>query len=273
MTSPESPRDQFIDIRGLRLHYLNWDGAGRQPMLLLHGLQDCARCWDAYAATMRDRYHVMALDHRGHGDSQWACPDGYRLSEYVGELAEFIEALDLRDLILIGHSAGGKNAFIYAADHPERLSRLAIVDMDPDQYNPGSAQMFARYLTESDEYESLEVVMERLRLRGPTASEEVLRHHALHMTRPLTNGGFTWKRDRALVTNYERPDAWKYLSRIAVPTLLVRGAESDLLTAPVAERMQEAIPRCTLVELKGSGHWCYDEQPDAFEEAINAFLG
>jgi pimeloyl-ACP methyl ester carboxylesterase len=256
----------------LRLHYLDWGGAGRQPMLLLHGLQDCARCWDFFAAAMRHRYHVLALDHRGHGDSPWPSPPAYRLEEYVGELAEVIEALDLRDLLLIGHSAGGKNAFVYAADRPQRLSRLVIVDMDPDAHNPGSAQMLARYRGESDQYPSLEAVVERLRSREPHAPEEALRHHARHLTKPLPQGGLAWKRDRKVVALYHRPDAWEHLPRISVPTLLVRGAESTLLTAPVAERMRRAIPRCTLVELAGGGHWCYDEQPDAFQRAVAAFL-
>jgi pimeloyl-ACP methyl ester carboxylesterase len=221
---------------------------------------------------MRHRYHVLALDHRGHGDSPRPSPPAYRLEDYVGELGEVIKVLDLRELVLIGHSAGGKNAFVYAADHPQRLSRLVIVDMDPDQHNPGSVQMLARYRGESDEYPDLAAVAERLRSREPNASEEVLRHHALHMTRRLPDGRLAWKRDRNVVTLYHRPDAWAYLPRITVPTLLVRGAESTLLTAPVAERMRRAIPRCTLVELPGGGHWCYDEQPEAFQRAVAAFL-
>ncbi len=262
-----------IVVRGLRLHYLDWGNEDKPPMLLVHGLQDCARSWDFVAVAMASRYHVLALDHRGHGDSAWTSDGTYKLADYVGELAEFIEALDLRDLVLVGHSAGAKNSFIHASTRSERLSRLVIVDMDPDAYNPGSATMFDRYRTESDEWEDLDAVVERLRIREPGASEETLRHHAEVMTREAPSGRRIWKRDRNLVTTYERPEAWKYLDDITCPTLLIRGTQSSLLTHEVAVRMQQRIPHCQLVELDGAGHWCYDEAPGEFENAMKRFLG
>ena len=273
MEPTQGPQSLYVEARGLRLHYLDWGGPHLQPMLLLHGLQDCARLWDRFAATMRHRYHVMALDHRGHGDSPWARPDAYHLADYVAELTEVIDRLDLQDLVLMGHSAGAKNGWIYAADHPDRLTNLIIVDMDPDQHNPGSVRMLSRYRSEPDEYPDLPAVIERLRSRQPNASKEVLRHNAVHMTRPLPGGALAWKRDRSVVTNYDRPDAWECLPRIAVPTLLVRGADSTLLTRPVARRMQRNIPNCALVELTGGGHWVHLERPEAFERAVDAFLG
>ena len=242
-------------------------------MLLLHGLQDCAACWDSFAPRMTSWYRVLALDHRGHGLSPWP-PDGsYGLDDYVGELAEVIEALELRDLVLIGHSAGAKNAFIYASAHSDRVAALVIVDMDPDAHNPGSATMFQRYRTESDDWEDLDAVMERLRIREPNAPEETLRHHAVVLTRKAPGGTRVWKRDRALVMGYERPDAWEALNRIGCPTLLMRGADSPLLTHDVAVRMRERIPTCQLVELPNAGHWCYDENPQEFEKAVLGFLG
>ena len=148
MSTSEEPRSSFVEAGGLRLHYLDWGSPELPAMLLLHGLQDCARLWTSFAETMRHRYHVVALDHRGHGDSPWASPESYRLAYYVRELAQVIQALDLQDIVLMGHSAGGKNAFIYAADNPQRLSRLVIVDMDPNRHNPGSVAMLDRYRTE-----------------------------------------------------------------------------------------------------------------------------
>ena len=268
-----APGSKTVLARGLNLHYLEWAGEGLQPMLLLHGLQDCAACWDSFAPRMTSWYRVLALDHRGHGDSPWAPNGSYRLDDYVGELTEVIEALELRDLVLIGHSAGAKNAFIYASAHSQRLAALVIVDMDPDADNSASASMFQRYRTESDEWKGLDAVVERLRSREPNAPEETLRHHAAMLTREAPGGTRVWKRDRALVLGYERPDAWEALDRIGCPTLLVRGADSTLLTHNVAVRMRERIPTCQLVELSNAGHWCYDENPAEFEKAVLGFLG
>ncbi|MGE0685835.1 MAG: alpha/beta fold hydrolase [Dehalococcoidia bacterium] len=270
MTNEVEPQSIWIESHGLRLHAVDWGNPELPALLLLHGLQDCARNWDGFAAAVRDRYHVIALDHRGHGDSPWA--DTYHLEDYVAELAGVIEALDLRDLTLMGHSAGGKNSFIYASRHPERLRRLLIVEMDPDAVNPGSATMFVRYKSESDDYPDLAAVVERIRSRQPRSSEAILEHDAVHLTKPNASGGLTWKRDRNLVLKYERPDAWEYLPKIAVPTLIVRGADSPLLTGPVAARMHEQIPGSLLVEIPDAGHWVHLEQPDRFREAVSRFL-
>ena len=272
MSQQDTPQDKWVLARGLNLHYLDWGGEGQQPMLLLHGLQDCAACWYLFAPRMTPRYHVLALDHRGHGESPRAADGSYKLADYVGELTEVIDALDLSNLVLIGHSAGGKNSFIYASQHSERLDRLVIVDMDPDAANPSSAAMFQRYRTESDTWADLDAVVERLRIREPNASEETLRHHAVALTKQAADGSREWKRDRALVLGYERPDAWDALDKITCPTLLVRGSDSTLLTRDVATRMQKRIPDCRLEEVPNGGHWCYDENPEAFERGLLNFL-
>ncbi len=270
MTLEQQPESKWIEANGVRLHYLDWGGAGRQPLLLLHGLQDCARLWDFFARQVSDRFQVIALDHRGHGDSGWA--RSYGLEDYLNELNAVVEGLDLRDLLLMGHSAGGKNAFIFAARHPERLAKLIINDMDPDAHNPASAAMFERYKTESDVYADLDAVIERLRTRQPGTSDEILLHSAIQMTKRAPNGGLVWKRDRDLVIKYERPDAWAYLPGISVPTLVIRGSESSLLNAEVAQKMQENIPNSCLAIVGGGGHWSYLEQPAAFLQTVSEFI-
>lgn len=275
MTTGGGPIDGAVTVRGARLHYVDWGPApgtgGGRPVVLLHGLQDTARNWDPIAAALRARYHVYALDSRGHGDSDWT-PGRYQFTNYVHEAGDFLDALDLHDAFLVGHSAGGKYSFCLAADRPERVAGLVIVDMDPDAVNPGSATMFDRYRGESDEYRDLDAVAERLRLRSPHASAVALAHLAQVMTRPLPHDGLTWKRDRRVVLEYQRPDAWEYLPRIHVHTLLVRGAESTLLRRDVAERMARTIPACALVEIPQAGHWCYDDAPGGFLHTVGTFL-
>ena len=272
MALSNGPESKHVEAHGLNLHYLDWDGDSLPPMLLLHGLQDCAGLWDDFAAAMRSRYHVIALDHRGHGDSPWTAPERYKLADYVAEVKGVIEALDLRDIVLMGHSAGSKNAWIYIAENPGRVSRLVITDMDPDSYNPGSREMIGRYKGESDEYDTLEAVVERLRDRARLASDDLLRRHAAHLTRPLPSGKLTWKRDRNVVTHYDRPDAWHYLPQVNAPTLIVRGSISTLLTRPVAKRMNEQIPDGRLVELEGGHHWVHHEFPAQYQRVVREFL-
>jgi pimeloyl-ACP methyl ester carboxylesterase len=273
MTVKEAiPKDMDIEVDGLRLHYVDWGNPHAQLMVLLHGLQDCARSWDFFALTMRKAFHVLALDHRGHGDSDWAAPGRYHLSDSVADVAGLLGHLGHQRVVLIGHSAGGRNAFMYAISHPESVEALVVVDIDSDAVNPESRRMFESYASEPDEFESVGAVVERLRVRQPSSTPEMLEHQALHMTRELAGGGRVWKRDRKLLAAYERPDLWAEWTQIKCPTLIVRGRQSNLLTHEVAVRMREAIPRARLAELEGGGHWFYQEFPGAFEATVRWFL-
>ena len=272
MSETAQPESGHVDTDGPRLHYVDWGNAAAPPMVLLHGLQDCARSWDFFAAAMRSDYHVIALDHRGHGDSGRASPQRYRLRDYVADVEALVEVLGLRAMTLVGHSAGGRNAFVYAVNHPEAVKSLVIVDIDPDAVNSESRGMFVRYNSESDEWDSLDAVVERLRGRQPNSTEEMLAHQAAHMTGELPGGRRVWKRDRELLTAYERPDLWAEWSQVRCPTLIVRGRQSDLLNHEVAVRMREAVQGSRLAELEGGGHWFHQERPSDFETTVRWFL-
>jgi len=268
-----TPQEKYVTVKGLRLHYVDWGNETRQTMLLVHGLQDCAHNWDIFAASISRDYYVLAIDHRGHGDSQWFSEAAYRLKDYVDDIIGFIDELKLRNVVYIGHSAGGRNAMVYIASHPDKIERLVIADIDPLGFNPESSRMRAGFESESDEWDSIEAVVERLRLRAPRAPREVLLHHALYMTKGLPGERRTWKRDRAILPAYERPELWTYYRKINCPTLIVRGEDSAILTPEVAQEMVKSLPGAKLVELKEAGHWCYDENLTDFEAAVREFLG
>ena len=262
--------DYFSVVNGVRLHYVDWGGSGR-PILLLHGLQDTARNWEHIAQALTKNHHVYALDARGHGESEWV-PGHYQFDQFVTDIAGILKAVDLQNVVLVGHSAGGKYAFTHTANDDSRVSGLVIIDMDPDPVNPGSGNMFIRYREEGDEWPDIQSVVERLRSREPNTDENVLHYLAEVMTNPLPDGRRVWKRDRQIVLEYERPDAWATLAKIKVNTLIIRGANSPLLRSDVAERMKDIIPSCTLVEIPNGGHWCLNENPDAVINQLENFI-
>jgi pimeloyl-ACP methyl ester carboxylesterase len=104
-----------LDVGGLSLHYLDWDGGG-PPLVMLHGYTSHARDWDHTAAALSDKYRVLALDQRGHGDSEWASRYGVGLM--ADDLLAFLDALWLGQVTLMGLSMGGIAAFLVAASHP-----------------------------------------------------------------------------------------------------------------------------------------------------------
>jgi pimeloyl-ACP methyl ester carboxylesterase len=122
------PEDKYLDIHGLRLHYIDWGGHGKQPMLLLHGFMGHSHVWDEFALEFRNHYHVISLDQRGHGESEWSQELAYSIDDHFSDISRFMEILGLDRIILIGHSMGGRNALLYAACCPEKIDRLVLVD-------------------------------------------------------------------------------------------------------------------------------------------------
>src|SRR5215510_5715348 len=123
------PHRRFITVRGVNLHYLEWGTATNPALLLLHGGSAHAHWWDHIAAEFVREHRVLALDLRGHGDSDWVTPPAYEISDYVADLQEFITRLDLAPLVLVGHSLGGFIALTYATAHSAMLRALVVVDI------------------------------------------------------------------------------------------------------------------------------------------------
>ncbi len=126
--SSDSPRNGFVDTGAVRLHYVDWGEPGQPPVLLLHGGSAHARWWDFVAPHLAGRYRCVALDLRGHGDSGWPATLDYRLAAHAGDVAAVTEALDLRDVAVVGHSFGGFVAMAFAGGAGPCLSALVIVD-------------------------------------------------------------------------------------------------------------------------------------------------
>ena len=124
--------ERTVRVNGITLHYLDWGPADAPPVLLLHGITGYARVWDHLAARLVPERRVIALDQRGHGDSDPAPDDDYRVGAMADDVAAFAESLQLSRFALVGHSMGGRIAIKYAGDHAARLGRLAIVDIGPD---------------------------------------------------------------------------------------------------------------------------------------------
>ncbi len=118
--------DKFVDLRGLAFHYRDWGASGR-PLVLLHGLASSSHIWNLSAPVLAERFTVLALDQRGHGES--ARPDdGYDFDSVSGDLDAFITALDLEAPVLVGHSWGGSVVVHYAASHPDKVAGIVLVD-------------------------------------------------------------------------------------------------------------------------------------------------
>jgi pimeloyl-ACP methyl ester carboxylesterase len=270
--------DRTVVLRGSRFHYTEAGAADASPVVLLHGVTGHARTWDAESAALAPRHRVLALDQRGHGDSDPPPDTDYTIPALVGDLAAFVDTLGLSRVALVALSMGGRVAIQYAASHPARVRRLVVVDIGPDIAPDGRARVGGLMAAAPEHFETLDDVFAYQRAGNARYTDALLRARVQHGMRPLPGGGFTWKYDRGLRElvrsgRWSDPtDLWPAWRALACPTLLVRGAESDILTADTAGKMVEAQPNARLVEIPDAGHTVPGDQPAAFIKILHAFL-
>jgi esterase len=265
-------------LHGQRVHYVEWGQASAPAVIMLHGITGHARTWDEECRLLAGRYRAIALDQRGHGDTDPA-PDGdYSDDALLGDLVAFADALGLRRLSLVALSLGGRVAINFAGHHPDRVERMIIIDIGPEIAPVGRARVGTLMATAPERFATRDEVFAHMRANAPLYSDALLRQRAEHAVRPLPDGGFTWKYDRALRDAIRQGrlrvpgDLWPQWRAITCPTLLVRGELSDLLTDEMAKRMMDEQPAARLVVVPGAGHTVPGDQPAAFQSLLREFL-
>ncbi|MBI4312953.1 MAG: alpha/beta fold hydrolase, partial [Chloroflexi bacterium] len=241
--------DRYVSSSGLRLHCLDWGGGGATPLLLLHGLRGHAHTWDAVARRFADAYRVLALDLRGHGDSDWSRPGDYSAAARVADLGQWVEQLRLPPFLLMGHCLGGAVATVYAARHPDRVQALLLEDVSAR----AAGRDCSAFADAPLEFTSWAEAKAFWRDQRPLISDEALELWARHNLRELSSGCVGWKYDaRALAA--PQPDLWPHLRGLRCPTLLLRSAESECLSRETAEAMARANPCIRIAEVPDAGH-------------------
>lgn len=275
------PREGRFISQGLPLRYLEWGPADGPVLILLHGLRSYGHTWEPVALPLAGRWRVIALDQRGRGESAWDPDHNYYADAYVRDLEALVRQLDLRCFVLGGHSMGGANAFVYATRHPAQLLGLVIEDMGPGaSAASGGAERIKRELLATPErFDSWDAAEAFWRGQRPGISEAALRSRLTHSLRQEADGRIRWKHDargiaaaRLGATPEQLVDLWPHVDAIGVPTLVLRGANSDFLSAATARQMAERNPLLTCVDIPGAGHYVHDDNLPAFNAALAPFL-
>ena len=289
-TMPGPASHSYFSHR-LRLHYVDWGNEGAPPLVLVHGGRDHCRNWDWVAARLRDRYHVIAPDLRGHGDSEWAVGSSYALSEYVYDLAQLIHQTGVAPVPIIGHSLGGMIALRYAGVYPDNVSRLVAIEglggtremhakaaAKPPNERLGKWIDLTRGLSGRlpRRYDSLEDAYRRMENENPHLTAEQARHLTVHGANQNEDGTFSWKFDNyvRIFPAYDLPEDQVHAlwARIACPTLLVRGTES-WAEDPRDDGRAEHFRNAQVLNIDGAGHWAHHDQTDVCMAALDEFLG
>ena len=275
-TQENRPTDKDIQVNGMNFHYLEWGDSANPKILMLHGNSQQAHSWDFISLSLSDRYHIIALDQRGHGDTDWA-PDGdYSLEAQVGDLDGFVKAQGFDRFVLMGHSMGGRNSYVWASQNPGTLKGLVIVDTGPAVQRQGSERI-RRFKELPDELDSFEEFAQRVMEYTGRPREQVI--GALkYSIRERPDGKWTWKYDKVMrdparsESSWNPEQLWECVRGIDCPTLVLRGDRSDLFPEETMQRMQQAIADCETVTISGAGHLVQGDNPADFVVAVQALL-
>jgi pimeloyl-ACP methyl ester carboxylesterase len=271
---PASYASKFVEAGGLQLHYLDYGTANRPAMLCLHGGAAHAHWFDFVARGFSGSYHVRALDQRGHGDSAWALPPAYTYARYAADLEEVAEKLDLRDVVLIGHSMGGTVALEYAAMHPGRVGKLIVVDSTLQMTADRVAALRDVGAREGGRYATHEEFVGRFRLRPPgtLAAPAIIRHLALNSARQYPDGTWRHKFDRNVYATRETTDGLPRWNHIRIPALLVKAERSQRISPQVYAEVKARCPQVEFVEVPQCDHHVMLDNPSGFVKAVSGFL-
>jgi len=272
---------------GIELRLLEWSTEG-VPMLLVHGFSNEAHIWDDYVPHVAPHYAVAALDQRGHGESSWSDEGRYDYESLVADVEAVVDQMGWQRLVYVGHSLGGRVGTLFAARHPERMAGFVLVDIAPELDARGSIRI------RMDAEERGDGTFERpaqfetyLAHAYPAATPAAIARMARYGVRQRDDGRYVLRMDtrfragrgaddEAARRAYEEETQarlWDALAAIRCPTLVVRGAASDILSPEVADRMvEEVLPDGRLAVVPAAGHSVMTDNPDGFAKAVNAFV-
>ena len=283
------PTSRIYFSQRLRLHYVDWGNPSAPPLLLLHGGRDHCRNWDWVARALSDRYHVIAPDLRGHGDSAYSPSGDYSMSAFVYDLAQLIHGQALAPVRIVAHSLGGNIALRYAGLYPEAVTRLVAIEGMGGSVPRGRraetpiAERLTRWIEAERamagrlprRYASIDEALARMQAENAHLTPEQARYLTIHGVSQNEDGTYSWKFDNYVrgfspvdLADDELHSLW---ARIACPTLLVYGKES-WASNPEDDGRIRHFGNAQVVSFERAGHWVHHDRLDAFLEALNGFL-
>jgi pimeloyl-ACP methyl ester carboxylesterase len=281
------PDSRFVHANGINIHYLDWRGGG-PTVLCLHGITSQAHTWDQVAEALSPRYRVIAMDQRGHGDTDKPST-GYSPKDQVADVDLLAQALGINQFILMGHSMGGRVAGYYAGLHPQRLLKLILEDPPfPRKPGVGRSPIHDREERRPAKFANLDAAVAYLSSESDLGSTqayagkwgpEVMRKRVQDAMRQRADGAWEWKYSQAAVLaileqgqiNGDGP-IMELAGQVTCPTLLVRGAESQVCTVENGRAIQAAFPNCRTVTIPEVSHGIHAEQFERFMVAVEEFL-
>lgn len=277
-TEENEPVDRTVQANGMNFHYLEWGDPSKPTVVMLHGVSQQAHSWDFVSLALSPDYHILAVDQRGHGDTDWAADGTYTLDSMQDDIDGVIDALGLTDFNLMGHSMGGRNSFIWASRHPGTLRSLTIVDTGPETQRRGQDRI-RDFRELPNNLDSFQEFADRVKEYTGRTEEQVL--GALkYSIRQMPDGKWAWKWDPETRNRTRSGDdpkwntakLWECVEAVDCPSLVVRGSRSDIFAEETLAKMGQVMTDCTTETIKDAGHLVQGDNPVDFIAAARGIL-
>ena len=264
---------RFVRVNGLQLHYREW-GSSAAAVVFLHGGCAHAGWWEHTGHALADRYHSIAIDLRGHGDSQHPHPPAYHIDDYAADVTAFVDALGWSHFHLVGHSLGGMIATAVAAQVPQRLKSLVLVDTQVRISSASARYMMRLRHFPQPMYRDRAQALARFRLLPvqTNAAPELLRRIAAGGIRQQPDGRWTLKFDRESLAHAQPQDLSPVLRTLSCPLLIIRGAQSTVVPADRFAALLASLPAARGIEIPDAHHHVMLDNPPEFERVLRTFL-
>jgi pimeloyl-ACP methyl ester carboxylesterase len=277
VTLPVRYQSRNIVLNGLRFHVLEWGEPWLPPLLFLHGGNQTAHSWDLVSLHLANRYHIIAVDQRGHGDSEWPRDGEASRHPMADDARQLIDMFELRQPIIFGHSMGGTVTMTLLLAHPGIAKRAVLVDVGPEVSNAGR-QSIRGFVNNAREFASMGEYVERVSAYDPFRSHEHIKRTLVYNILKRADGKFVSKHDprRGTIAETEAPashaPSLDDVRSITCPVLVVRGGQSNILLPDAAERFVAALPAGRLVTVLNCGHNVHSQNTVGFLDAVVPFI-
>lgn len=250
----------------MKLHYREY-GTGK-PLMILHGLFGSSDNWQTHGKKLAEYYRVILVDLRNHGKSPWS--DDFSYSLMAEDVKELCDDLQLEELILVGHSMGGKVAMYFAQKYEELLEKLVVVDIGVKEYPMHHEHILAGiHAVQLDGVTSRRSAAEDL---APFINSEGIKQFLLKNLYWKEKGQLAWKMNvEVLEKEMKQILAPVPVNESWVPTLFIRGAMSNYILDEDIPQIEQMFPDVEIVTIENAGHWVHAEAPDEFLETLLGF--
>jgi len=266
------PRERFINSDNLKIHVVEWGDENNQPVILLHHVSSQARTWDNFASVMSQNYHVIAIDMRGHGDSDWANEGEYTTEHYAHDIEKIATHMGLKNIIVLGGSLGGRVGLVFAANNPKLVQSVIMEDVGA--VRPASiAQGFADRIASGDpEFNNLDECATVLKASNTLSSYAVFQHQAKYLTKLTNQGTYIYKRDPNIQKDFVPLDLWEYVKVLESPLMLMIGEQSSIVGDDQQKIFKELCPNIVITFIDKAGHIIVHDNFEAFTQEVVKFI-